>query len=103
MDKPDSLLISEIAKRYPIPTEDLLEMYDESGELVVLPPSKVTYLSRLLYYLFSGLIADSKEQLLTNQGKLLQQSRINESIQMYKNSGALKKQLSLRQREAVDH
>lgn len=91
MDKPDSLLISEIAKRYPIPTEDLLEMYDESGELVVLPPSKVTYLSRLLYYLFSGLIADSKEQLLTNQGKLLQQSRINESIQMYKNSGALKK------------
>lgn len=91
MDKPDSLLISEIAKRYPIPTEDLLEMYDESGELVVLPPSKVTYLSRLLYYLFSGLIADSKEQLLTNQGKLLQQSRINESIQMYKNSGELKK------------
>lgn len=87
MDDPDSLLIGDIAKRYPIPSEELLEMYDESRQLVILPPTRVTYLSRLLYYLFSGLIADSKEQLLTNQGKLLQQSRINESIQMYKNSG----------------
>lgn len=87
MDEPDSLLIGDIAKRYPIPSEDLLEMYDESREIIILPPAKVTYLSKLLYYLFSGLITDSREQLLINQGKLLQQSRINESIQMYKSSG----------------
>lgn len=90
MDEPDSLLIGDIARRYPIPSEELLEMYDESRQLNILPPAKVTYLSRLLYFLFSGLISDSKEQLLTNQGKLLQQSRINESIQMYKNSGLSK-------------
>ena len=90
MDNPDSLLITDIAKRYPIPTEELLEMYDESNQLVVITPSKVTSLSRLLYFLFSGLIADSKEQLLFNQGKLYQQSRINESIQMYKTSGAVR-------------
>jgi len=91
MDQPDSLLISDISKRYPIPTEDLLEMYDESNQLVIIPPSKVTALSRLLYFLFSGLIADSREQLLFNQGKLHQQSKINESIQMYKTSGTVKK------------
>lgn len=37
-----------------------------------------------MFYLFSGLIADSKKELQKNNEKLLQQSRINESIQRYK-------------------
>lgn len=86
MDEPDSVLISDIARRYPLPTELLLEMYDESGNLPVVSPAKVTHLSHLLYYLFFGLISDGKEQLLTNQKILHQQSRISESIQMYKTS-----------------
>ncbi|HIR25958.1 MAG TPA: PocR ligand-binding domain-containing protein [Candidatus Egerieimonas faecigallinarum] len=88
MDEPDSVLISDIARHYAIPTETLLEMYDESGNLPVVPPARVTHLSHLLYYLFFSLISDGKEQLLTNQKILHQQSRISESIQMYKTSGA---------------
>ena len=87
MDEPDSTLIEDIAKRYPLTTSELLEMYDESKFLRVVPPAKVTYLSKMLYYMFSGLISDSKQQLIINQNKLHQQSRINESIQMYKSSG----------------
>ena len=41
-------------------------------------------ISHLLYYLFANLIDDSKEELKQNSQKLLQQSRINESIQRYK-------------------
>ena len=88
MDEADSVLIEDIAKRYTFTTSELLELYDESKSLQVIPPAKVTYLSKMLYYMFSGLISDSKQQLIINQNKLHQQSKINESIQMYKTSGA---------------
>lgn len=87
MDAPDALLISDIAKHYTIPTESLLDMYEESNALQVVSPSKVTKISRLLYYLCASLITDSRQQLQDNQGSLYQQSRINESIQMYKSYG----------------
>lgn len=90
MDEPDSVLIEDVARRYPFTTSELLEMYDESKFLCIVPPAKVTYLSKMLYYMFSGLISDSKQQLIINQSKLHQQSRINESIQMYKTSGMYK-------------
>lgn len=84
MDAPDSLLISDIANHYPVPTESLLEMYEASGSIKVFSPAKVTKISKLLYYLFSSLFADSRHQLETNHLSLYQQSKINESIQMYK-------------------
>ncbi|HHV13490.1 MAG TPA: helix-turn-helix domain-containing protein [Clostridiales bacterium] len=87
MDAPDSLLIHDLDKKYHIPTYSLIEMYEESSNLKVVPPSIVTQISRLLYYLFSNLLNEGKQQLIINQGKLHQQSKINESIQMYKNSG----------------
>ena len=89
MDEPDSLLIEDISKHYEFTTSELLEMYDESKDIQVISPAKVTYLSKMLYYMFSSLISDSKQQLLINQNKLHQQSRINESIQMYKTAGAV--------------
>lgn len=91
MDKPDSVLISDIAKRYAFTTPELLDMYDESGSIQIIPPAKVTHISRLLFYLFSGVISDGKQQMIMNQNKLHQQSRINESIQMYKSSGEIKR------------
>lgn len=87
MDNPDSLLILDISKNYKIPTESLLELYESSNSIPVMSPALVTQISRLLYYLFSNLISDSKQQFITNQGKLHQQSKISESIQMYKTSG----------------
>lgn len=87
MDAPDSLLIQDIDKKYHIPTSSLIEMYEESASIKVIPPSTVTQISRLLYYLFSNLITEGKQQLIINQGKLHQQQKISESIQMYKNYG----------------
>lgn len=84
MDTPDSILISNINKRYHLSTEDALELYEETGSLPVVPPAQVNHISRLLFYLFSNLITDSRHELLENNRKLLQQSRINESIQRYK-------------------
>ncbi len=86
MQQPDSLLISELSKHYPIPTESLLDLYDESYALPIIPPPKVTQISRLLYYMFSSLMTESRQQFLIQQEKLHQQARINESIQNYKGS-----------------
>lgn len=87
MDEADSILIEDISKRYSFSTYELLELYDESKSLQLIPPAKVTHLSKMMYYMFSGLISDSRQQLIVNRNKLHQQSRINESIQMYKTSG----------------
>ena len=84
MDQADSILISDITRRYHIPMDDALELYDDAGELPVIEPSLVNHISHLLFYLFSNLIMDSKEELRQNNQKLLQQSRISESIQRYK-------------------
>lgn len=86
MGEPDSLLLSDIGEKYSIPTVSLLEMYEEAGSLPVFEPSKVTHISRLLYYMCSGLVTDSRSQFAMNHNKLYQQSKINESIQMYKAS-----------------
>lgn len=87
MDEADSILIEDISKRYSYTPHELLELYDESKTLPIIPPAKVTHLSKMMYYMFAGLISDSKQQLIINRNKLHQQSRINESIQMYKTSG----------------
>jgi len=90
MDSPDSLLLSELAKKYNIPDEKIVEMSDEAQSLPVLEPSMVTYISRMLYYMCSGLVIDSKKQFKLSQDKYYQQSEINEAIQFYKTSSSSK-------------
>lgn len=89
METPDSLLILDIAKHYDIPVESLLDLYDSSNDIPLVSPALVTQISRLLSFLFDGLITDSRLQFIANQSKLEQQSKISESIQMYKNSGVV--------------
>lgn len=84
MDTPDSILLSELSKKYNIPTAETLDLYDEMENIAVIPPTTVNHISRLLYFLFCNLIGDSKEELKNNNKKLFQQSKINESIQRYK-------------------
>lgn len=84
MDDPDSLLISNVVHKYQIPIDDALELSDKARELPFISPSLVTQISRLLYFLFSSLITDGREDLKKNNEQFLQQSRINESIQRYK-------------------
>ena len=84
MSSPDSSLLSDIGKKYAIPSASLLEMYEEASSIPVLAPSKVTYISRILHYMCSGLVTDSRAQFTLSHNKLLQQSEINESVQAYK-------------------
>lgn len=86
MSSPDSFLLSELGNKYDIPTAKLLEMYEEAGSIPVLAPSKVTSISRMLYYMCAGLVTDSRSQFTLRSNKLHQQSLINESVQMYKAS-----------------
>ena len=80
----NSVLIDDISRRYPFTTSELFDMYDESKFLTVVSPEKARYLSKMLYYMFSNLISDSKQALVLKQNKFHQQALINESIQMYK-------------------
>lgn len=91
MDEPDSLLLSDLSRKYQIPAISLLEMYEEAGKLPVIDPPRVTYISRLLYFMCSGLVTDSRNQFILNQSKLHQQSVINESIQTYKAASDINK------------
>lgn len=84
MEKADSILLADLSKKYHIPTEKILDLYDELDNVAVIPPYKVSHISRLLYFLFSNLIGESREELKSNNKKLMQQSQINESIQRYK-------------------
>ena len=84
MDAPDSILMREIAKKYSVPAEELIDLYEESAAIRIVPPDMVNSISRLLYYLFSGLIQSSLGLLRYNQGQLSQQARISEAIQAYK-------------------
>jgi len=84
MDSPDSILISDLVKKYNISTDQALELYDETENLPIISPARVNHISHLLFYMFANLIEGSKEELNHNHHKLLQQSLINESIQRYK-------------------
>lgn len=84
MEPPDTLMISDVGKRYHLPPDILLELYEEAARIRVIPPATVTQISKLLYFMFSNLITDTRQQFIINQRKLHQQSRISESIQRYK-------------------
>ena len=87
MDDPDTLLLLDMVKQNSITPEHFLQLYDSIKEVRIVPPAKVTHLSRLLYYLFSTATEDTRMRLMINQSKMYQQSRINESIQKYKVDG----------------
>lgn len=82
---PDSTLVSGLSKHYLIPPDTLFDMYDELRSIRILSPALTNQISKLLYFLFSSLISDGKLLLRTNQEKISQQSKISESIQIYKN------------------
>lgn len=56
-------------------------------DIPVFEPEDITMISTLFRYLMRSVLVESRDIIDANNQKLLQQSRINESIQMYKNSG----------------
>ncbi|MFI3174057.1 MAG: PocR ligand-binding domain-containing protein [Bacillota bacterium] len=87
MVPPDSTLISELLNTFSVQAIDLLELYDLLQEIAVVTPQKIQQISRLLDYLLNPLLGEHNEEFMINHIKGLQQSKINESIQMYKRSG----------------
>jgi two-component system response regulator YesN len=84
MDAPDPYMFQDLSRRYPIPGGKLVALYEAAQTVPRLTPAAVNHISRLLVYLLSGLRPDAEARLRHNRRKLSQQSRINESIQMYK-------------------
>lgn len=84
MDDPDSTLVSGVAVEYHLSPALSLELYDELRSLQVIVPERVNQLSRLIDHLLKPLLPAERALLLQSQNKLYQQSRINETIQMYK-------------------
>ena len=85
MDTPDSTLVTGIMEHHALTPTLALELYDELSSIRIIPPARVNHLSRLVGHLLSPLMPDSRATLLLSREKLHQQSRINETIQMYKN------------------
>lgn len=84
MDAPDSTLISGLADRYALTPRCVLDLYDELSGLPVLSPANVNHLRKLTEYLLAPLLPAERALLLKSREKLYQQSKINESIQLYK-------------------
>ena len=101
MDKPDSTLVTGIMERYPLTPSLALELYDELESLKVIAPTRVKHLSRLIDHLLSPLLDSERALMLKTQEKLYQQSRINETIQMYKEQGASPSQSYLYEKETA--
>ena len=101
MDKPYSTLVTGIMERYPLTPSLALELYDELESLKVIAPARVKHLSRLIDHLLSPLLESERALMLKTQEKLYQQSRINETIQMYKEQGASPSQSYLYEKETA--
>lgn len=84
MDRPDSTLVGEVADKYHLSPAFSLELYDESSQLLIVPPDKVHQLKKLMDHLFSPLLASERAMMMQSQEKAYQQARINETIQIYK-------------------
>ena len=84
LDEPDGTLIADLAEGFALPQSLRLALEQELRGLRILPPAKVSQISRLVEFLFTPLLSEERMVLLEKQEKLYQQSRINETVQRYK-------------------
>ena len=84
LDTPDSSVVSDISEKYGLSAPFSLELFDELGSVPVLSPAKANQLMKLADHLLSPLLPGERALLLASQQKMFQQSRLNETIQVYK-------------------
>lgn len=84
MDEPDSTIVSTVAIEYNLSPAFSLELYDTLTGLQIIHPQQVNQLRKLLDHLLSTLMPGAQAVLMSKQQQLYQQSRINETIQKYK-------------------
>ena len=78
----DPQIVQEAARRYSIPVDAALDMLGACGQLRVLSPERTGALCRVVQYVFDGW--DEGGSLESARRHQRQQSRIGETIQMYK-------------------
>ena len=78
----DPQIVQEAARRYVIPVDAALDMLGACGQLRVLSPERTGALCRVVQYVFDGW--DEGGSLESARRHQRQQSRIGETIQMYK-------------------
>ena len=78
----DPQIVQEVARRYAIPVDAALDMLGACGQLRVLSPERTGALCRVVQYVFDGW--DEGGSLESARRHQRQQSRIGETIQMYK-------------------
>lgn len=101
MDRPDSTLVAGVMEAHPLSPALALELYDGLSDIAIIPPARVNHLSRLVGHLLSPLMPDGRAALLLAREKLHQQSRINETIQMYKEQGTPATRSYFREKETA--
>lgn len=101
MDKPDSTLITNLTEKHKLTPVLSLELYDELPGLPVIEPARVNQLSTLLDHLLSPLMPAERAILLQAKEKLYQQSRINETIQQYKEEGVSESRAFFHEKETA--
>lgn len=84
LDQPDSTLVTDVIAQRQVSPGLALELYESLPELKVISPERATNLSRLVGHLLSPLLLSERAVLMQNREKLAQQSRINETVQIYK-------------------
>ena len=87
MEEPDASLILDLEKKYDLDTQTLVHLSERSFRIPRIQPETADEYTRLLHHLVKSMTAGNEELLQANQARLAQQSKISESIQMYKTSG----------------
>lgn len=101
MDTPDSTVVHRVMENSQLSPALALELYDRLAGLTVLPPAKVQTLKKLMDHLFSPLLPAERAQLIKAQEKMYQQSRINETIQVYKEQSTSPSRQFFREKESM--
>ena len=99
MEQPDSTMVSVLLEKYPLTPALSLELYDGLMEMPVEPPARVHLLERLLDHLLSPLLPAERSRLMEMRGKMSQQARMNEFIQLYKEQASFSERERLYDRE----
>lgn len=86
MEPSDDSFLQDVIERDALPDTLCAALAEQVRAVPLLSPGKAGQVSRLVQHLFAPLLTDEKLLMREKQEKLYQQSRINETIQMFKGS-----------------
>ena len=88
MEEADASYFEDLPAAGDLSEKNREELFQSANAIPVITPEMAEQISVLFRYLFRSVLVESRGIIAANNEKLLQQSKINESIQLYKSSGA---------------